>query len=126
MTVGIICDQDIIWAKGFGYANLEKRIPKTVDTKYLLASNTKQFTAIAIFKLRDEGKLYLNDPVEKYVPWINSIQNAFTDAPKITIRHLLTHSSGLPRDASYPYWLDYKIPTINEIKAKLPEQKSDN
>jgi CubicO group peptidase (beta-lactamase class C family) len=123
LSIGIVCDQEIIWAKAFGYANVDKRIPSTVNTKYILASNTKQFTAIAIMKLRDEGKLDLNDPAEKYIPWINDIKNPFPDAPKITIRHLLTHTSGLPRDAAFPYWSDYKMPTLEELKGRLSVQR---
>jgi len=122
LSLGIVCDQELVWAKGFGFANVENRILSTVYTKYLLASNTKQFTAIAIMKLRDEGKLDLNDPAEKYIPWINDMVNPFPDAPKITIKNLLTHTSGLPREAAFPYWNDYIMPTLDELKSKLPVQ----
>ena len=124
LSLGIVHDQELIWAKTFGYADVEKMIPSTVNTKYQLASNTKQFTAIGILKLRDEKRLTLNDPAEKYIPWINEIDNPFPNAPKITIKHLLTHTSGLPRDSAFPNGNDNKFPTLEELKNALPHQKS--
>ena len=59
---------------------------------------TKSFTAMSILKLRDEGKLSLDDPAEKYVPELASLKYPTTDSPKITVRHLLTHSTGFPED----------------------------
>jgi CubicO group peptidase (beta-lactamase class C family) len=123
LTLGIVHDQELIWTKAYGYANVEKKIPSSVNTKYILASNTKQFTAIAILKLRDEGKLDLNDPAEKYIPWINDIQNPFPEAPKITIRHLLTHTSGLPKDPPGYYSEENKMPSLEYIKEKLSDLK---
>ena len=122
LSIGIVYDQELIWSKGFGYANMEKKIPSTVYTKYLLASNTKQFTAIAIMQLRDAGKIDLNDPVEKYLPWINEIKQPFNNVPKITIRNLLTHTSGLPMDGLYLYCDDCILPALNELIEKLKYQ----
>ena len=59
-----------------------------------ITSNTKMFTAIAILKLRDEGKLNLDHPVAKYLPWFERINNNNLDARRITIRQLLIHTSG--------------------------------
>jgi len=59
---------------------------------------TKSFTALSILQLRDAGKLSLDDPAEKYVPELRSLRYATSDAPRITIRHLLTHSAGFPED----------------------------
>ena len=122
LSIGIVYDQELIWSKGFGYANMEKKIPSTVYTKYFMASNTKQFTAIAIMQLRDAGKIDLNDPVEKYLPWINEIKQPFNNVPKITIRNLLTHTSGLPMDGLYLYCDDCILPALNELIEKLKYQ----
>ena len=88
-------DGKVIYKKGFGLANMEWEIPNQTDTKFMIASITKQFTAMLIMQLVAEGKLDLHKPISTYLP----------DYPKengeqITIHHLLTHSSGLGRDVS--------------------------
>ncbi len=70
----------------------------TPDTVFRIASMTKSFTAMSILKLRDEGKLSLDDPVERYVPELKSLVYPTTDSPRITIRHLLSHAEGFPED----------------------------
>lgn len=123
ISVGVVYDQKLIWARGFGYADTEKKIAATPATIYRMASVTKTFTATAIMQLRDAGKLSLDDPVVKHLPWFK-IKSSFADAPVITIRHLLTHTSGLPREASFPYWTDANFPTIEQIKETLPNQEA--
>ena len=123
MSVGIVYDQELIWAKGFGYADREKKIPARPGTVYRIASISKLFTSVAIMKLRDEGKLQLDDPVEKHLSWFK-IRHTYPEAPVITIRHLLTHTSGLPREAAFPYWTDFNFPTHEQIIEMLPEQET--
>ena len=121
VSVGIVYDQELIWAKGFGYADRENKIPAGPGTVYRIASISKLFTSVAIMKLRDEGKLQLDDPVEKHLSWFK-IRQTYPEAPVITIRHLLTHTSGLPREAVFPYWTDFNFPTREQIIEMLPEQ----
>jgi len=123
MSVGVVHDQKLIWAKGFGFADVEKKIAATPATVYRMASVTKTFTATAIMQLRDAGKLSLDDPVVKHLPWFK-VKGQFADAPVITIRHLLTHTSGLPREAAFPYWMENNFPTIEQIKETLPNQEA--
>ncbi len=78
-------------AKGYGMADIELGVPNTVDNKFLLGSITKQFTATAIMQLQEKGKLNVNDPISKYLP-----DYPKPVADKVTIRHLLTHTSGIP------------------------------
>jgi len=82
--------------KGYGFANLEWNIPNAPDTKFRLASISKQFTAACILLLEERGRLTLEDPIKKHMP----------EAPaawdKITIHHLLTHTSGIPSFTSFP------------------------
>ncbi len=89
----------ILLSKGYGSANLEWEIPNSPTTKFRLGSITKQFTAASILLLEERGKLKVEDPVKKYM----------ADAPaawdKITIFHLLTHTSGIPSFTSFP---DYR------------------
>jgi CubicO group peptidase (beta-lactamase class C family) len=84
----------IIFEKHYGSANLEKKQPVDEHTIYHWASNTKQFTGIAIMQLRDRGLLKLDDPVTKYLPELRDVHNKFGSMDDITIRHLMTHSAG--------------------------------
>lgn len=121
LVVGIVYDQTLLWVRGFGYADVASRRPAGVDTLYRIASLTKLFTATALMQLRDEGRLQLDDPVEKHLDWFR-IQNPYDDAPQITIRHLLTHSAGLPRESAFSYWVDRNFPTREQIREALPTQ----
>ena len=121
VSMGIVYDQEVVWAEGLGWADVEKQVAATADTKYRVASISKLFTATAVMQLRDAGKLQLDDPLRKHLPWFN-IQNSYPDAPAITIRHLLTHTAGLPREANFPYWTNTDFPTTEQIQEALPEQ----
>src|SRR6185369_15827095 len=114
VSIGIVHDQDLIWAKGYGFADLAKKQPATPATAYRIASISKLFTATAILQLRDAGKLQLDDPVAKWLPWFK-IKNAHPEGPVITIRHLLTHTSGLPREAAGVNWSDLTMPKREEM-----------
>ncbi len=114
VSIGIVYDQDLIWAKGYGYADLEKKTPATPSTAYRIASITKLFTATAILQLRDAGKLQLDDPVAKHLNWFR-LDDPFDDSPVITIRHLLSHTSGLPRELNSLYWDDMSFPEQEEF-----------
>lgn len=123
IMVGLVYDQDLVYTQGFGYADLEKKTPVEEQTPFRIASISKTFTATAILQLRDAGKLRLDDPVVDYLPWFN-IKQRFEGEPPITIRQLLTHTSGLPREADFPYWTDHNFPTLDQIKATLGSQET--
>jgi CubicO group peptidase (beta-lactamase class C family) len=95
-TVLMAQDGKVLIDKGYGFANLEWQLPNTPTTKFRLGSLTKQFTAASILLLEERGKLKVEDPVKKYM----------ADAPaawdKVTIFHLLTHTSGIPSLTSFP------------------------
>ena len=88
-TVGIVRNDSLIFSKGYGMANLEYAIPNTPATIFHMASVSKQFTAYAIVLLAGQGKLQLDDDVRKWLPWFPDLKE------KITIRHLLNHTSGI-------------------------------
>ncbi|MCP5054315.1 MAG: cyclic peptide export ABC transporter [bacterium] len=95
VTLVLIKGKDQVLVKNFGYADLESKTPVTPGTIFELGSNSKSFTALAILKLEQEGLVKLDDPVSKYFPWFKV---TFRDQEyPITIRHLLTHTSGLSR-----------------------------
>ena len=89
-AVIIIQDGKVLLKKGYGLANLETKRPITPDTAFLLASVTKQFTAMAIMMLGERGMLKYEDPLSKFFPEFPPY------AEKITVRHLLNHTAGFP------------------------------
>ena len=107
LAIGIVHDQDLVWSKGYGLADVERKTPVTSATLFRIASISKTFTATAIMQLRDAGKLRLDEPVATYLPWL-TFKNTHPEGLPITVRHLLTHTSGLPRELAEPYWNDPK------------------
>src|SRR5271155_3012411 len=114
VAVGVVSDQDLIWSKGFGFADIKAKLPMTPTTKFRMASNSKLFTAIAIMQLREEGKLGLDDPVVKYLPWFKA-KPAGDDDGTVTIEQLLSHSSGLQREAG-DHWVSFDFPTAEQLQ----------
>lgn len=88
-AVGIVRNDSLIFAKGYGMANLEYDIANTVETIFHMASISKQFTAYSILMLVKQGKLQLDDDIQQYLTWFPDLKE------KITIRNLLNHTSGI-------------------------------
>jgi D-alanyl-D-alanine carboxypeptidase len=118
VAIGVVSDQDLVWATGFGFADVAAKTPMTPQTKFRMASHSKLFTATAVMQLREQGKLGLDDPVSKYLPWF-TVKPADGDDPPITIEELLTHSSGLPREAG-AHWTTFEFPTTDELRELMP------
>jgi len=125
ISVAILNNQELIWSKGYGMADIEKEVSTGPSTIYSICSISKLFTSVAIMQLRDAGKLRLDDRVVDILPWFN-IQQKWPDSGPITIRSFLTHSSGIPRESDYPYWTgpDFTFPSQQQVKAKLGSQKT--
>jgi CubicO group peptidase (beta-lactamase class C family) len=111
-TVLIARGDKILLNKGYGSANLEWDISNSPNTKFRLGSVTKQFTAASVLLLQERGKLKINDPVKTYMP----------DAPaawdRVTIFHLLTHTSGIPSFTSFPEykkWEPFAVTPAEEV-----------
>lgn len=98
IAYGIVIDGRLAHVGTVGYRELPSRAPVDTATVFRIASMTKSFTAVAILQLRDAGLLSLDDPAERYVPELAGLQYPTRDAPKITIRDLLSHSAGFPED----------------------------
>lgn len=107
---GILLDGQLIHSGSGGFIDLEKKVPATPQSMFRIASMTKSFTAMAILKLRDEGKLRLDDPIDLYIPEMQ-VQYLTKDAPAITIRDLLMHAAGFPTDDP---WADRKLEETEE------------
>lgn len=96
--LGVIIDGELVLVKSAGVRETTSNAPVTPETVFRIASMTKSFTAMAILKLRDEGKLSLEDPVSRYVPELAKLPYPTTDSHVLNIRDLLTHSEGFPED----------------------------
>jgi CubicO group peptidase (beta-lactamase class C family) len=124
-SFALVKDQQMVWSGGYGNADEARSAPATASTIYSICSISKLFTSVAVMQLRDAGKLRLDDPVVKHLPWFK-IKQKFPEREEITVEGLMTHASGLPREAEYPYWTgpDYPFPTHEQILAKINEQET--
>jgi CubicO group peptidase (beta-lactamase class C family) len=122
VAVGVVHDQQLVWSKGFGFADVATKKPMTADTRFRIASNSKIFAAIAILQLREAGKLRLDDPVEKHLPWFKMKPAGPDDGP-ITIEQLLSHSAGLQREAG-DHWSSFDFPSEAELKSLMADRQA--
>jgi CubicO group peptidase (beta-lactamase class C family) len=98
VSVGVVSGAALVWSKHYGYADMEEREAPTNDTAYRIGSITKQFTALALLQLVEQGKMRLTDPLEKYVPEVKQVQKKFDGTPPITLLQVATMHSGLSRE----------------------------
>lgn len=124
LSLAVVRDQELLYARGFGYARVETKSPATPQTMYSICSISKLFTSVAVMQQRDAGRLRLDDPVSKHLPWF-SIGGRPDGAPPVTVFGLLTHSSGLPRESDVPYWTGpgYPFPPLETVRAKVGGQE---
>jgi len=118
-------DQDVIWKGAYGEANPDEGVKMEPNTICSVCSISKLFTSVSIMNLYEEGKLRLDDRLEDVMPGYN-LEQQFELSGPITIRNLLTHSSGLPRENAYSHWTDptLQFPTKEQILASLNEQET--
>lgn len=122
VAIGVVSDQQLVWSKGFGFADTGARVPMTPQSKFRMASNSKLFAAVAIMQLREAGKIRLDDPVEKHLPWFKPVPAGADDGP-ITVEQLLSHSSGLQREAG-DHWSSFEFPTLAEVEKQFSGRQS--
>jgi CubicO group peptidase (beta-lactamase class C family) len=103
VMVALLDDQEVIYKKAYGFSNIEKKIPATLDTVYKIGSITKLFTGIEIMRMSEEGLIDLDTPINKYLPDF-SIKSRFSSSNQVTIRSILAHRSGLPRNDNLLLW----------------------
>ena len=98
MIWGVVVDGQVVHLGSTGVADLASKAAVTPETAFRIASMTKSVTALAVMKLRDEGRLSLEDPVSRWIPAFETMARPTRDTPPITIRQLLSHNAGLPED----------------------------
>lgn len=106
LNIVLVDGSKVVWSKGFGYANEEKKIPADGGTLYHLGAVSKIFTAAEVLNLAQKGRVSLDSPIQKYIPAF-SIQSRFKDAKAITVKSLLANHSGLPGFYLKGIWVDH-------------------
>jgi len=125
-SIALVAGEEVVWAEGFGYANLWARTRAKPETVYLIGSIFKTMSTYALLQLMEEGKFRLDDSVNTYLKEFQ-IQGEDPERP-VTFRHLLTHTSGLPGGfVAFPVWGDTVPPPIsvtlkNILKLKRPPE----
>jgi CubicO group peptidase (beta-lactamase class C family) len=113
---GIIIDGKLAHVGVTGYRDVAAKSPVDSGTVFRIASMTKSFTALAILKLRDEGKLSLDDLAERWVPELKGLKYPTSDSPRITIRHLMSHAEGFPEDNP---WGDQQLAVTDDEMSRM-------
>jgi D-alanyl-D-alanine carboxypeptidase len=116
MSVAVLRGDSVLLARGYGLANAEHRVPATDSTVYAVGSVSKQFTAAAAVLLAQQGRLGLDDPINRYLPEGSAAWSG------VTIRHLLTHTSGVPQDTTLDWSRDYTERELVRSAAAQPLQ----
>ncbi len=98
MIWGVVIDGQVAHVASFGVRDRASQAPIAPDTAFRIASMTKSVTALAVLKLRDDGRLSLEDPVSRFLPEFARMGRPTRDTPPLTIRQLLSHSAGFPED----------------------------
>jgi CubicO group peptidase (beta-lactamase class C family) len=122
IAYGLVVDGRLFHVAAHGIRDTRGNAAVDTSSVFRIASMTKSFTALAILQLRDAGRLSLDDPAERYVPELAQLRYPSTDSPRITVRHLLTHSAGFPEDNP---WGDQQLDASEEdlsrmIRAGIP------
>ncbi|HUR54669.1 MAG TPA: serine hydrolase [Gemmataceae bacterium] len=117
LSIALIDDQQVVWAKGFGFQDRAKTIPATAETIYRVGSVSKLFTDVAVMQLVEDGKLALDEPVAKYIPDFRP--KLLPEHKPITLRMLMAHRSGLIREPPVGNYFDPSQPTLSQTVASL-------
>jgi CubicO group peptidase (beta-lactamase class C family) len=97
LSIALVDGQGIVWARGFGFADVSNRVPAKPETVYPAGSIAKLFTVAAVLQLNEQKKIDIDQPLRDYLPEF-SVRTRFSGSAPITIRSLMTHHSGLPSD----------------------------
>jgi CubicO group peptidase (beta-lactamase class C family)/D-alanyl-D-alanine dipeptidase len=116
LSIALVDDQRVVWARGFGFADPARRRPATADTVYRVGSVSKLFTDLAAMQLVEQGKLDLDAPLERALPGF-APRNPF--GTPITLRQLMCHRSGLVREPPVGHYFDPTPSALNEVVGSL-------
>lgn len=120
-AAAIVHDQDVVWSTGYGFSELSAGTPVTADTAFSICSVSKLFTSVGIMRLYEQGLISLDAPLETYLEEFELAPTDEATGDPITIRSVLAHAGGLPREGVGFYWNTAAFPAPAEIRAGLPE-----
>jgi len=123
LTAAVVVGQNVVGKLAIGNADHAGRQPMRPDTIFSICSISKVFTSIAVMQLWEDGKLSLDDDVAKWVPAL-ALQRHDPDSGPVTLRALLSHSAGVPRDAAFPYWSDQRFPSTEALQRATAGQRT--
>jgi CubicO group peptidase (beta-lactamase class C family) len=123
ISAGVVAGDDLIWAKGYGTIDDQHAILASPKTIYSICSISKLFTSVSLMQQYEAGKVRLDEPIATYLPWAKLKDSAEESGP-ITVRGILTHSAGLPRESDFPYWSgpDFPFPTREQVRTTISTQ----
>jgi CubicO group peptidase (beta-lactamase class C family) len=127
LSIAIVDDQQIIWMRGFGFADVAGNKPASAQTVYRIGSISKLFTATEVMKLAETGKLDIDQPLNAYIHNFN-IGNRFPNSAPMTLRAMLAHHSGLPSDYLKGMWVQHPeslaqlVTDLNQDELAAPPQ----
>jgi len=125
VSFGLVVDGELVYAKGYGVQDLASMAPATAQTIYRIGSLTKSFTALALLDLRDRGVLALDDPLSQYLPEAANVIYPTKDSRAITLRQVMTHTSGFPRVGNFNYTAADANPTEADVVGSLIDLRLD-
>uniref|UniRef100_UPI000D47C54B serine hydrolase domain-containing protein n=1 Tax=unclassified Variovorax TaxID=663243 RepID=UPI000D47C54B len=117
VSVALLADDRVVWREAFGYADRERKVPATTDTRFNIGSVSKVVAALAVMILRDRGRLDLDQPLVELLPGFRMLS---ADFRRVTVRHLLSHASGfagnnMRNNGSFVPYLDYAQDTMDAL-----------
>jgi CubicO group peptidase (beta-lactamase class C family) len=125
LSAGVVIGEELVWSKGYGTIDAARKVRASADTIYSVCSISKLFTSIAIMQLVEAGKLRLDDDIATVLPAFDMARGD-PDSGPITIRGLLTHSSGLPNEAEFTSWTgpDHRFGSTEEVQGNLKKLRT--
>ena len=116
-SIGVVSGARLAWTGNYGYADMDARRRPTADTAYRIGSVTKQFTALMLLQLVEDGKVRLTDPIRNYYPQIDQVGKAHAGTPPITLLQVATMMSGLSREPDGPS--DHSAGPVSDWEKKV-------
>lgn len=118
LTISLLAEGQTFWSQAFGFIDLENRIPATPEHIFRMGSITKVFTTTAVMRMVDQGLVDLDKPFKQYIPEFE-VRSRFGNSQPITVRHLMNHQSGLPKEFLYNYFPETQFSNFSELLAGL-------
>lgn len=112
LSIALVDGDKLVWAEGFGYADIRRRKKATAETIYRIGSVSKPITATAVMQMAQKNRVNIDDPLQTYLPEFTVLSRFQSTSQDVTIRNILSHHSGLPTDLRKGMWTDAPINSV--------------